>query len=80
MASQMKKTELAAAGIDVGYHNTKFTLGRVEMDGEDRIAADLFPSVAPLLANEFRADGEIAVRDDGFVVRVEGCDYFVGKD
>ena len=80
MASQTQNIELAAAGIDVGYHNTKFTLGRVKMDGEDRIAADLFPSVAPLLTNELRADGEIADRDDGFVVRVEGCNYFVGKD
>lgn len=80
MASHMKSIELAAAGIDVGYHNTKFTLGRVKMDQEGGIAADLFPSVAPLLASEFRADGEIAQRDDGFVVQVEGCDYFVGKD
>ena len=80
MASQMKKIELAAAGIDVGYHNTKFTLGRVRVDGEEKITADLFPSVAPLLASEFRADGKIAERDDGFVVQVEGCNYFVGKD
>jgi len=80
LTSPHQSSPLSVRAIDVGYQNTKFTLGRKAVGEAERVAADLFPTLAPIVTTQLQADGHIAERDDGVRVRVEDCEFFVGKD
>ncbi len=69
----------AARAVDVGYFNTKFTLGRKQMGDELPIATSVFPSLAPQLRSTADLDIPAAKKADGCVVEVEDVRYFVGN-
>lgn len=73
-------TKLRAIGIDVGFHSTKFTTGRVsEGVTRDAIPTDQFPSVAPeVVARSGGPSGTAPT--DGVRILVDGVTHFVGKD
>lgn len=73
-------TDLGVRAIDVGYFNVKFTLGRKQQDGQWPIAAGMFPAMAPRLATSTPRGSLGSARQDGYVIEVEGVDYFVGND
>ncbi len=72
---------LGARAIDVGYYNVKFTVGRKQVGDSNPIGTEMFPALAPMLLAG--AEGEPqspSKRPDGLSVKVDGVDYFVGKD
>lgn len=72
---------LGARAIDVGYYNVKFTLGRQQVGGSNPIGVEMFPALAPMLLAGVDGDRHSPSRQpDGCAVRVDGVDYFVGKD
>lgn len=64
--------------IDVGYHNTKYTLGRERSGDSSVIKTATFPSLAPrvLPTQMTSATGLQAAK--GWLIGVCGVDYFVG--
>lgn len=73
-------TKLRAIGIDVGFHSTKFTTGRVsEGVSKDAIPTDQFPSVAPEVIGRSGGPSGTAPTD-GVRILVDGVTHFVGKD
>lgn len=71
---------LGARAVDVGYYNVKFTLGLGGNGDQKAIATDMFPALAPRLAEGERDHGPSAGKLDGCTVEVDGATYFVGKD
>lgn len=80
MKRDLNTVRVAVRAIDVGYYNTKFTLGR-ERDGrnESTIATKMFPSLTPRYAEALSALPG-AVESGGRVVTFDGLDYYVGQD
>ena len=80
MESNSSVTDLGMRAVDVGYFNVKYSLGRKNVGASRPIATGMFPAMAPRLAT--RAPGEALGGEqlDGFVIDVEGVDYFVGRD
>lgn len=70
----------AARAVDVGYFNTKYTLGRKQVGGDLPIATGMFPSLAPQLRSATDFDTPAAKKADGCVIEVEGVRYFVGNE
>lgn len=73
-------TDLGTRAVDVGYFNVKYTLGRKLVDENWPIATGIFPSMAPRLATSGPGDALGTAKLDGFVVDVDGVNYFVGRD
>ena len=73
-------TDLGTRAVDVGYFNVKYTLGRKKVGEDWPIATGIFPAVAPRLATTSPGGLLGSSRLDGFVVDVDGVNYFVGKD
>lgn len=69
---------VAARAVDVGYFNTKFTLGRDSGGPSSVIRVGLFPSVAPRLPGAAVIDSPGSATPDGCVVPHDGVHYFVG--
>lgn len=72
---QPKHLVIPAAGIDVGFFQTKFTAG-VGKDG--KLAVDMFPSLVPTPTVRY-ADMTGMTKSDCVVLHHEGIDYLVGK-
>ncbi len=68
--------QVAARAIDVGYFNTKFTLG--QRTGTT-IKAGVFPSLAPRLETNRMMDTNPTPVSDGCWVAIAGVHYFVGR-
>lgn len=69
---------LPAAGLDIGFHTTKFTTGTSSTPGGTVINTDSFPSLAPQLtgANAAKYQG---VGIDGVFIELEGKSFLVGR-
>lgn len=82
MKRDLNTVAVGVRAIDVGYYNTKFTLGRGRGGGPRAtmpIAARMFPSITPRYAEALgRTPG--SAEESGRVVRLEGVDYYVGQD
>lgn len=80
MKRDLNTQTVAVRAIDVGYFQTKFTLGR-ERSAKAPILTDSFPSLAPKadLAKRLQA-GPFASGHKGKIIRVGDLDYFVGPD
>ena len=71
---------VAARAIDVGYFNTKFTLGRRPHGDSSIIATRMVPSLAPMLSKEALAGTRTSQQMEGCAVEVDGAHYYVGPD
>lgn len=70
---------IPVAASDVGYHATKFSLGRAKVDGKSVIECGNFPSLAPRVTQAIkRTAGTDAI--EGISIKIDGNDYFVGAD
>lgn len=71
--------ELAARAVDVGYGNTKFTVGHLPTDGGLDIICEMFPSLTPSeIQNNFSE--AIGQRRDTVKIALDGETYEVGKE
>ena len=70
---------VGARAVDVGYFNTKYTLGRKEAGQNVEIAVGMFPSLAPRLASNVMMHSPGTSTADGTVVTIGGVRYFVGR-
>lgn len=73
-------TVLDVSAIDVGYFSTKFALGRKIVNNQFTIGRALIPSLAPTVASERQPDAALLSRPDGTLIKVNGVNYFVGRD
>jgi len=71
---------VAVRAIDVGYFNTKFTLGRKAQGDSNIIATRMVPSLAPMLDKETLATARKSQQMDGCAIEVDGAFYYVGGD
>lgn len=71
---------VAVRAVDVGYFNTKFTLGRKVRGDTSEIRTRLIPSLAPMLTKESLATARGSQKMDGCAVEVDGAFYYVGRD
>lgn len=71
--------EVGARAVDVGYFNTKNTLGRKEAGQSVEITVGMFPSLAPRLASNVMMHSPGTSTADGTVVSIGGMRYFVGR-
>lgn len=69
---------MPAAGIDVGFFSTKFSLGTSLTPSGTEILVDQFPSMAPCLSGPVQALTGMA-KHDGVLISIGGVNYFVGK-
>lgn len=75
---ELPAKSVAVRAIDVGYFNTKFTVGREQVGDESLIKAAMFPSFAPAVRSaEFANLG--GVPKDTTVVEGNGVEYLVGR-
>ncbi len=66
--------------IDVGYANTKFTLGRKMINGQAALATDTFPSVAATPSKSKRIEYvPNHLGSDGCLTEIGGAQYFAGR-
>ena len=79
MTQTAKHMVIPAAGIDIGFYTTKFTLGESLGSGGTTILVDQFPSIAPKVAHDRLHQLANTKRLDGTTVSVEKVDHFVGK-
>lgn len=70
---------IPAAGIDIGFFSTKFTLGTRTGPSGSEIAVDQFPSIAPTSPHKTLPRLGNTTALDAVIVNVEGLDYCVGK-
>lgn len=76
MKRDLTPGRVVTRAIDVGYHNTKFTLGKRL---GNTIAAGIFPSLAPRAETNRLMDTSPPQSADGCFVCIGSVDYFVGK-
>lgn len=79
MKQDLKPTTVAVRAIDVGYSNTKFTIGRAMVDGANKIQVALFPSLAPEAAKE-SGGKDVGESADVCLVTVGDHTYAVGPN
>lgn len=70
--------EVAVRALDVGYFNTKYTLGRALRGDQSPIQVSLFPSLAPALADTDMVGASSTAEANVCLVRVNGVAYAVG--
>jgi plasmid segregation protein ParM len=80
MSRDHQVIRVAVRAVDVGYFNTKLTLGRKAQGESSVIATHMFPSLAPLLTADAMKASDSLQTLNGCVVDVDGARYFVGKD
>lgn len=71
---------VSARAIDVGYANTKFTVGRKKINDKAVIVADLFPSITATLPKGrpfVRVPGSRG--SDGCLTEIDGVLHFAGR-
>lgn len=70
---------IPVAAADVGYHTTKFSLGRIKVENSSAIKCQSFPSIAPRVTQAIkRTVGTDSI--EGVSIKVNGNEYFVGTD
>ena len=79
MKRDLNTQTVAVRAIDVGYFQTKFTLGR-ERSAKAPIRTDSFPSLAPQVEPAGMQTSTLAPAHKGKIIRVRDLDYFVGTD
>lgn len=77
MKHDLPAVSVDVRAIDVGYFNTKYTLGR-ERDGRMTIKVATFPSLAPRVASTQMTKSTGAQHAKTWRVGVGGVDYLVG--
>ena len=73
-------TVVDVRAVDVGYFNTKLSLGRKFINGIPGISTLMFPSLAPRLAAGVTPTMALQKKPDGVWAEVGSAVYFVGKD
>ena len=76
MKRDSTSAEVDVRAIDVGYFNTKYTLG--ERTGNE-IKAAMFQSLAPRQETSRGVENETKTTADGCWVSIAGVNYFVGR-
>jgi plasmid segregation protein ParM len=69
---------VGARAVDVGYFNTKYSLGRKTAGDRLDIGVGMFPSLAPRLASNVMMHSPGTLTADGCVITIGGVRYFVG--
>lgn len=70
---------VTARAADVGYFNTKFSLGRGGLGpAAGQVTTGLFPSLAPRLAHRHEIQSPGTATPDGCIAEIDGARYFVG--
>lgn len=80
MKRDHQTVRVAVRAVDVGYFNTKFTLGRKERGDSSMIETRMVPSLAPMLTRETLSTARKSQQMDGCAVDVDGALYYVGSD
>jgi plasmid segregation protein ParM len=80
MHHELRSSRVDVRAIDVGYYNVKYTLGRKGHDGDQPIAAGMFPALAPRITTSVQMETPKRDEMSGCVVGVNGVDYFIGSD
>lgn len=70
---------ITAAGIDIGFFSTKFTLGQHTGQSGTEIVADQFPSLAPKSPQKTLPILAHSSALDAVIINVDNVDYCVGK-
>lgn len=79
MKRDLNTQTVAVRAIDVGYFQTKFTLGRERSD-KAAILTDSFPSLAPQVEPAGMQTNSFSPAHKGKIIRVGELEYFVGTD
>ena len=77
-SASLKHVVLPAAGIDIGFHTTKFTTGTTSTHSGSQINTDSFPSLAPQLSAGDAAKYQ-GVPVDGVFIPIGDHTFLVGK-
>jgi plasmid segregation protein ParM len=80
MATNQVHKVIAAAGLDIGFFSTKFTLGQKTTPSGSEIVVDQFPSLSPKSPSKTLIQLPNSAPLDAVVVGVDGVDFCVGKD
>lgn len=78
MKQDKHPVEVAVRALDVGYFNTKYTLGRTLKGDSNPIQVAMFPSIAPALTATDMLGSKGAVEADVSIVRLNKVLYVVG--
>lgn len=80
LAQSHNTVTVSSRAIDVGYANTKFTVGRKKVNGETVIVADLFPSITAVLPKGRPFERKAGTRaSDGCLTEIDGVLHFAGR-
>ena len=76
----MKQKHNVVRAIDVGYFNTKYSLGRKAQDDGSVVATGLMPSIVTMMTKEACIAARQSQTLAGYAVEVEDVCYYVGGD
>jgi len=77
MKHDLPVTAVDVRAIDVGYFNTKYTLGR-ERDSQQTIKVATFTSLAPIVASTQMTGATGTAQSKAWLIGVKNVDYLVG--